>query len=210
MPPQDGIQRTSEKSMPRVEAHSGSAVSCRWCGPAQDDVHEHQRPEVHDRQLVAEDRPLGGLGQVVVHEAEVRGGQEEGHRVVAVPPLHEGVLDAGVGRVAAEQRVGDGHAVADVQDGHGDDRGDVEPDGDVEVLLAPDGEGAEEVDREDHPQRGDHDVEHPGQLSVLLPWVIPPTRASAAATISSCQPQKWTFDRASLHRRVFSSRCIEW
>ena len=49
-----------------------------------------------------------------------------------------------------------------------------------------------------------------GSSAYSLPWVIPPTRASAAATISSCQPQKWTFDRASLHRRVFSSRCIEW
>ncbi len=137
------------------------------------DIDEDQRPEVHDRQPVAEHRAVGGLREVVVHQPEERRGEEERHRVVAVPPLHQRILHAGVGRVAAEQRVRDGDAVPDVQDGHRDDRRDVEPDRDVDVLLAADGDGAEEVDREGHPQHGDDDVEHPGELGVFLALRVP-------------------------------------
>ena len=132
------------------------------------DVDEDERPEVHDGEPVAEHRPLRRLREVVVHQAEKRRRQEERHRVVAVPPLHQRVLDARVGRVAPEPRVRHRHAVADVEDGHRDDRGDVEPDRDVEVLLAPDRDRAEEVDREGDPEHGDHDVEQPRQLGVLL------------------------------------------
>ena len=60
------------------------------------DVHEHQRPEVQDRQPVAEHRPLGRLRHEVVHQAEERRREEERDGVVAVPPLHERVLHAGV------------------------------------------------------------------------------------------------------------------
>ena len=35
MPPQLGIQSIKENTMPSVWAHSGTAVKCRWCGPAQ-------------------------------------------------------------------------------------------------------------------------------------------------------------------------------
>ncbi len=49
-----------------------------------------------------------------------------------------------------------------------------------------------------------------GSSAYSLPCVWPVTRASAAATIRSCQPQKWIFERTSLKRRVFSSLCIEW
>ena len=49
-----------------------------------------------------------------------------------------------------------------------------------------------------------------GSSAYSLPWVLPVTSASAAATMSSCQPQKWIRVRTSLKSRVFSSRCIEW
>ena len=49
-----------------------------------------------------------------------------------------------------------------------------------------------------------------GSSAYSLPCVTPPTSDTAAATISSCQPQKWNFESASLKSRVFSSRCIEW
>ena len=62
------------------------------------DVDEDQRPEVDDAQAVGIDRPLGRLGQVVIHHAQERRGEEEAHRVVPVPPLHEGVLHAGIDR----------------------------------------------------------------------------------------------------------------
>jgi hypothetical protein len=50
---------------------------------------------------------------------------------------------------------GDLDVVDDVEDGHGDDRRDVKPDGDVEVALPAAGQGSEEVDREDDPDRRD-------------------------------------------------------
>ena len=49
-----------------------------------------------------------------------------------------------------------------------------------------------------------------GSSAYSLPWVFPVTSASAAATMSSCQPQKWNFESTSLKSLVFSSRCIEW
>jgi hypothetical protein len=57
---------------------------------------------VHDREPVAVDRPVGRLGQEVVHDAEDRRGEEEGDRVVAVPPLHQRVLHAAKTGVALE------------------------------------------------------------------------------------------------------------
>ncbi len=48
-----------------------------------------------------------------------------------------------------------------------------------------------------------------GSSAYSLPWVAPVTRATAAPTMSSCQPQKWMRDNASLKRRVFSRRCME-
>ena len=153
--------------MPSVDAHSGQrgVVQVVRTGP---DVEEDQRPEVQDREPVAEDRALGGLRQEVVHQAEERRRQEEGDGVVAVPPLHEGVLHAGVDAVALERPGRDGEVVEDVQDRDGDDRRDVEPDRDVEVPLAPLGQRHEEVDREDDPDHRDRDVDRPLELGVFL------------------------------------------
>ena len=77
--------------------------------------------------------------------------QEERDGVVAVPPLHERILHAGIDRVALQHRDRQREAVEDVEHRDRDDRRDVEPDGDVEVLLVPLREHPEEVDREDHP-----------------------------------------------------------
>ena len=55
-----------------------------------------------------------------------------------------------------------------MQNRHRDDRRDVEPDGDVQVLLSPDRDRPEEVDRKRHPEHRDQDVEQPRQLGVLL------------------------------------------
>ena len=132
------------------------------------DVDEHQAPEVHDREPVAEHRLLRGLREEVVHEPQERRGEEERHRVVAVPPLHEGVLRAGVDRVAAEPARGHREVVEDVEDRDRDDRRDVEPQRDVEMPLAALDERPEEVHREDDPHQDDRDVEEPLELGVLL------------------------------------------
>jgi 23S rRNA (cytosine1962-C5)-methyltransferase len=132
------------------------------------DVDENQRPEVQDRQTVGVHGPLGRLGQEVVHHAEERRRQEEGDRVVAVPPLHEGVLDPRVDRVALHRPRHDHEVVEDVEHGDGHERGDVEPQRDVEVPLASAGERAEEVCGEHNPDDGDGDVDGPLEFRVLL------------------------------------------
>ena len=114
------------------------------------------------------DRPAGRLGQVVVHQPEKRRGQHETDRVVPVPPLHEGVLHAGVNRIALHRPGRQFQAVEDVQDGDRDDRGDVEPQRHVHVPFAAAEERAEEVDREDDPDHGDRQVDGPFQFGILL------------------------------------------
>jgi hypothetical protein len=69
-------------------------------------VDRDQRPEVHDRQAIRVDRPTRLLRHEVVHHAEEGCRQEKADGVVAVPPLHHRIDDAGVGRVALGQRDG--------------------------------------------------------------------------------------------------------
>ena len=109
------------------------------------DVEENQRPEVKDRQPVAEDRALRRLRKEVVHEAQDGRGQQESDRIVPVPPLHQGVGDPREHRVAARERGRHGEVVHDVEHGDGEDHRHVEPDRYVEVLDLPDGEGTEDV-----------------------------------------------------------------
>ena len=45
---------------------------------------------------------------------------------------------------------------------------DIEPNCDVNVLLAPLPERAEDVDREDNPDEGDRDVDGPLKLGIFL------------------------------------------
>jgi hypothetical protein len=58
--------------------------------------------------------------------------------------------------------------VDDVEHRHGDDRADVEPDGDVEGLLVAPRQRPEEVGGEHHPDDGDGDVEGPDEFGVFL------------------------------------------
>lgn len=90
-----------------------------WAGPH---VGEDQRPEVHDRQAIAVDRAFGLLGD---GSTSSPGSRRSGkaHRVVAVPPLHHGVLYPGIDRVGLHEPGRNGRAVDQVQQGHGDDEG---------------------------------------------------------------------------------------
>ena len=132
------------------------------------DVDEDKRPEVDDGEPVTEHRTVRRLRQEVIHQAEVGRGKEERDRVVRIPPLHQRVLHAGVERVALEPARRDRERVDDVEHRDRDGRGDVEPDGDVEVLLAALEDGAEKVDGEDHPDDRNGDVNRPLQLRVFL------------------------------------------
>ena len=134
------------------------------------DVEEDQRPEVDDREPVGIDRPLGPLRDEVVHDAEEAGGEEEADRVVAVPPLHHGVLharpdDVGLRR---EQRHRDRGVVDEMQHRDGDDEGEVEPVGDVDVRLVAPHDGAEEDQQVGDPDDREPQVGVPFGLGVFL------------------------------------------
>lgn len=52
------------------------------------DIDEDQRPKVDDAELVRENRTLRCLGKKIIHQPQEGGGQEESHRIVAIPPLY--------------------------------------------------------------------------------------------------------------------------
>ena len=131
-------------------------------------VREGQRPEVDDGQAVRVDRTAGLLGHEVVHHAQEAGGQEEAHGVMAVPPLHHGVLHPGVGGVRLPHRHRHFKVVEDVQDGDGQDVRAEEPVGHVDVLGAALDDGAEEHDGVGHPDQRDQDVDGPFEFRVFL------------------------------------------
>jgi 23S rRNA (cytosine1962-C5)-methyltransferase len=134
------------------------------------DVEEYERPEVNDRQAVRVYRPLHALRDEVVHDAEEAGGEEEPDRVVAVPPLGHGVLNAGVDDVALRpgQAYRHGRIVDEVQHRDGDDEGEIEPVRDVDVRFLAAGERAEEDQQVDHPDHGQQQVCVPFGFGVLL------------------------------------------
>ena len=116
MPPHDGASRISENTMPERLRPVGQRRVMQVMR-ARPHVREDQRPEVDDRQPIRVDRPARLLRHEVVHHPEEAGGQEEADRVVAVPPLHHRVLDAGVRRIRLHRPERDRHlgAVDDVQ-----------------------------------------------------------------------------------------------
>ena len=135
---------------------------------ARPDVAVGERPEGDDRQPVAPDGPAGVLRQEIVEHPEKPACQQKTDRVMAVPPLHDGVLGAGEQRVGLRDRHGYGKTVDDVQHGDDDDERAIEPVGDVDRLDPAFRDGAEEDDGETHPDHGDGDVEGPLQFGVLL------------------------------------------
>ena len=168
MPPQDGIHSMIEKVMPSTCAQSGQCRVVQMVR-ARPDVEEDQRPEMDDRQAIAVDRPVGLLRHEIVHHAEEAGGEEEADRVVAVPPLGQRILDAGEQRVAlhAEERDRHRQVVDDVQHRDGDDEGQVEPVGDVDVRLLAPQQRAEEDDQIGDPDEGQPEVDIPFGLGIL-------------------------------------------
>ena len=137
---------------------------------ARPDIEEDQRPEMHDREAVGINRPLGALRHEVIHHAEEARGEEEAHRVVAVPPLRHGVLDARIDHVAlrAEKRYRNRQVVDDVQHGDGDDEGEIEPVRHVDMRLSPLGERADEDEEVDDPDDGQPQNDVPFGLGIFL------------------------------------------
>ncbi len=134
------------------------------------DVEEDQRPEVDDRETVAVDRALRALGDEVVHDGEEAGREEEAHGIVPVPPLHHRVLNAGPDDVGfgREQRYRNRGIVAQMQHRNGQDEGEIEPVGDVDVRLAPPHDGAEKDEKVDDPHHREPEICVPFRLGIFL------------------------------------------
>ena len=134
------------------------------------DVEEDQRPEMDDRQAIGIDRPVAALGNEVVHDREEAGGQEEADRVVAVPPLHHGVLHARPDDVGfrREHRNRHGGIVAEMQHRDGEDESEIEPVGDVDVRLGAPHDGAKKDQEIDHPHDRQEQVGVPFRLGIFL------------------------------------------
>ena len=132
------------------------------------DVDEDERPEVNDRKPVAVDRTLRGLRHVIIHDPQHRRGQKEGHRIVTIPPLDKRILDASENRIRVQQARRNLQVVRDVEHRHRDDRRDVEPDRNIQRLLVPDCQRPEKIDRKDHPDHDNRDVERPDQFGIFL------------------------------------------
>ena len=131
-------------------------------------VDKDQRPKVNDRHSIRIDRTLGRLRHEVIHDAQNRGGQEERHRVVPIPPLHQRILHAAKERVAVQEARWDREVINDVEHRHGDDRRDVEPDAHVEGRFTPTSEGPEKIHRKHDPDERDRDVDRPDKFAVFL------------------------------------------
>src|SRR6185369_2338858 len=92
---------------------------------ARPNVDEDKAPKMDDRQSVRKDGSIGRLWQEVVHEAEVRRGEEERDGIVTVPPLDQGVLNTGINRLALEGAGWNLKRIDNVQQGHCHRGGDV-------------------------------------------------------------------------------------
>ena len=137
------------------------------------DVDEYERPKVNNAQAVAVNRALRRFRQKVIHDAEDRRREEERDGVMPVPPLHKRILNAAEDRIAVCPTCRDREMIDDVEHRHGDDRRDVKPDRHVEARLVAASERPEEVDREDHPDERDGDINRPDQFGVFLPACQP-------------------------------------
>src|ERR1700744_246474 len=124
-------------------------------------VNEYKRPEMEDTELIRINRPVGHFGQEVIHHAQVRRGEEKRYRIVPIPPLHQRILHTGEYHVAFPEGYGYFYRVYDVQYRYGNKCGDIEPDGHVQMPLAPFDDGAEHVPAENYPYDGDGDIYRP-------------------------------------------------
>ena len=134
------------------------------------DIQEDQRPEVDDRQLVAEHRAFGLLRDEVVHHPEEARGQEEAHRVMAVPPLRHRVLHTReeLHRARTEDRDRNAQVVDDMQHRNGDDEAQEEPVRHVDMLFLAVDERPEEDQKIGHPDDRQPQVHVPFRLGIFL------------------------------------------
>ena len=134
------------------------------------DIEEDQRPEVDDRKPVGIDRAFGLLGHEVVHHRQEAGGQEEAHRVVAIPPLHQRALHPAKQRIAARAEEADRHVevVDEVEHRHRQDEREVEPIRHIDVRFRPLQQRGHKHRQIGDPDPGEPQIDVPFRFSILL------------------------------------------
>ena len=123
---------------------------------------------MNDGQSVGIHRTVGRFGQEIIHQAQVGRSQEERYRVVAIPPLYECVLYPGKNVVTLGGRYRNLDVVADVQHRNRYPRGDVKPNGYIQVVFTSLDNCAKHVDAKNNPYQRDRDVDGPFQFSILF------------------------------------------
>ncbi len=125
---------------------------------------------MHDGQAVGIDRPVRALGNEIVHDRQEAGGQEKAHGIVAVPPLGQRILHAGIDRIGAGSRPAHRHReiVDDVQHRDSHDEREIEPVGHIDMRLLALPDRAQEDQQIGHPDNGQPEVGIPFRLGILL------------------------------------------
>ena len=132
------------------------------------DVKKHQRPKVNDGKPIRKYRTPRRFRQEVIHQAEIWRRQKKRDGIVTIPPLHERILHAGIHRITFQRAPRHFHRVREVQHRDGDDGGDVKPDRDIHVFLAPFDDGAKKIHRERHPYNRDGNINRPFEFRVFF------------------------------------------
>ena len=162
----------------------GRVMQVMRAGP---DIKEDQGPEVDDRQAVRIDRAFGLLGHEIIHHAQKARGQEEAHRVVAVPPLRQRILHARKGRIGlvAEQAHRQRQIVDHVQHGNRHDEGQIEPVRHIDMWLLADKQRTEEDHEIGDPDDGQPQIDIPFGFGIFAPFGDAEQIAVAAMTMNS-------------------------
>lgn len=87
---------------------------------------------------------------------------------MSVPPLHQSVLNPGVYGVTFEKRYGDLQGINNVKQRNSEDRCNVKPDCNINMLLAAFCNCSEKIYRKYNPNYSDENVNWPLELRVLL------------------------------------------
>ena len=134
------------------------------------DIEKDQRPEVDDRQFVAEHGAFCLLRDEVIHHPQEARCQEEAHGVVTIPPLHHRILHTGKDLYGfrTKDRDRDAEVVEHVQHGHGDNEGQEEPVRHIDMRLFALNDRSQEHSQIGQPDDGQPQVDIPLRFSVFL------------------------------------------
>ena len=121
-----------------------------------------------DGKPVGINRPVCRLGQEIIHQTQDRCGEEKSHCVVAIPPLHQCILDACIPAITFQKGNRQFNGIHNMQHGHRNPGGDVKPDGNINMAFPSFNDGTEHIDTENNPYQRDGDIDRPFQFRIFL------------------------------------------